>query len=142
MADPLSTVAGAAAGAAMKAAIDLIVGLGGGKKKPDPETEKVLLEIEARLLATKKEVLGLEQKMIQLEDENFQLRAKIRSHEERAAERQKYKPRKTASGATVMVRRDQPGISYCATCFAKDLFIPLQPVASVMERRWGTHDAG
>jgi hypothetical protein len=129
MADPLSAVAGAAA--AIKAVTEMVAGLRGGKNKPDSETAKVLLEIEARLLATKKEVLDLEQKTVQLEDENSQLRAKIRSHEERAADRQHYKHMKAgAAGYIVVVDDRNPNIPNCSACCAKyDRLVPLHPMS-------------
>jgi hypothetical protein len=127
--DPMTTIAGVAG--AIKSIADLVGGLR-GKKKADPETEKVLLEIETRLVALKTEVLSLKEREIHLLEENARLRAKISSKEEGTLERQKYQ-RKQVGQATVMIRDDEPGVYYCATCYAKDKLIPLQAVPDLLQ---------
>jgi hypothetical protein len=92
-------------------------------------------------VALQTEVLTLKKDKMRLEAENSTLRTEISSKKEGALEREKYKAKQTRKGATVMVREDQPDTSYCATCFAKDLVIPLQPM-SLLQRRWGTHECG
>jgi hypothetical protein len=128
--EPIAAVGGIAV--AIKSVADMVTGLR-GRKKVDPETAKVLLEIETRLLSLEKEALGLAKENFDLQRENVQLRADISSKEEWAAERKKYQ-RKQVGKAVVLVDEDYPGIYFCPNCLETNhKALPLQdfPMRSI-----------
>jgi hypothetical protein len=136
--DPVTaTVAGVAG--ALKATAELVA-VFRKTKKPDHETERLLSEIESRLLDLKKEVFGLEKREIQLLEENSQLRTKIRTHEERTADRQRYK-RKQVGKSIVLVDESEPGIFYCPTCYEtpERRLVPIQVAPKAFAKEGITH---
>ena len=102
-------------------------------KSKSPEVEKSLSEALEQIFSLQTSMIDLQAKVLALQEENSQLRQKIRQEEEQAKKREEYQ-RKTVGGAVVYVREDEPNIHYCPACFeSRKQPIPLQRVTSPLK---------
>jgi cell division protein FtsL len=99
-------------------------------KVKNPEVEKSLSDALEQIFSLQTSMIDLQAKILSLQEENSELRGKIRQEEERAKKREQYK-RKTVGGAVVYFREEEPDIHYCPACLeSKNQGIPLQKVTS------------
>jgi hypothetical protein len=133
--EPVTTISGVLG--LVKTTADLITAYR-KRKKADPETEKLLSEIESRLFSLQKEVLQLKEQEIALVEENSKLRGQIRSNEERTAKREQY-TRTQVGKSIVVVGKDEPGVFYCPVCFDAGKMNPIQPLPDAFAGAGITH---
>jgi hypothetical protein len=97
-------------------------------KVKSPEIEKTLSEALEQIFSLQTGMLDLQAKILHLQEENSQLREKIRREEERAKDRGQYQ-RKKVGKAEVLVREGDSETFYCPTCFqVKGHYIPLTKI--------------
>lgn len=100
-------------------------------KSKNPEVERSLSEALEQIFSLQAGMIDLQTKILNLQEENSQLRDKIRQEEERAKDREQYE-RKEIRGSVVLVRAEEPNNYYCQSCFqTKKRAILLQKMAGV-----------
>lgn len=133
--DDIGTLVQTAGGVAgtVKTIADAISSLRGQGK--DKEAEKrlsdtldLVMDLRSRVFDLQEKALSLQQKLADLQGENMQLREQIRAKEEGSADRENYE-RCNVGKSVVVVRKDNPNMYLCATCFEKGdkVYLSKQP---------------
>jgi prophage DNA circulation protein len=125
-----------AAASSMKSVVEAIK-TARTKAKGNKEAMAALLEAQELALSLQASLFAAKEQAFALQEENRELRTKVRQYEERAIDQEKYEPRKVGQ-ATVMVLKDSPDTFLCATCFANGKLSYLEPQSSVLTIL-GTH---
>ncbi len=101
-------------------------------KSKSPEVENTLSEALEQIFSLQSGMIDLQAKILALQEENSQLREKIRQEEKRADDRGQYQ-RKQIRNSVVMVREGEPNVYYCPACFESNKRVPLQKAPSVFQ---------
>jgi chromosome segregation ATPase len=116
------------AGAA-KTSIEAVRAALGTKGRGAEKALAPIADLQARVFELQEIALRLQRELAQAQEENAKLRAQIRQHEERAADRERYELR-YLNGSPVMVDKEHPEAPLCAMCFEADAKVYLTKLPS------------